>query len=125
MDPRDRAAMGKSGKTAAECREIAEAKTEKHLQQQLEAMLRRNDIVVIRQRMDRKSNTTIGLPDILFALNSIPVAWEVKLPGKNPTDEQKKMHTAMSLNGWQVRVIRSYDEGLNHLKQCEEEYDRR
>lgn len=117
MSPVDRAKLGKGGLLAAEFQKIAEAKSEKQLQQQLEALLRRNDVVCIRQRMDRKSNTAEGLPDILFAVGGKAIAWEVKMPGKNPTAEQLKQHAAMTRNGWEVRIIPSYDEGLHHLQE--------
>ena len=114
MRPEDRATLGKAGLTASECSKMAEAKSEKHLQQQIEAMLRRNGIYVVRQRMDRKSNVQIGTPDFLFAVNGTPAAWEVKMPKAPLREEQREALAEMSneANGWRTSVVRSYDEAL-------------
>lgn len=119
MSPADRQKYGMGCMTAAEAASVAIARSEKQLQNQLEALLRRNDIVVIRQRMDRKSNIAEGLPDIMFAVGEegegTPVAWECKMPRENPTPKQLQKHEEMRRNGWTVRVIRSYHDGLTHL----------
>ncbi len=64
----------------------------------------------IRQRTDQRSTIAIGTPDIIFAIGGIPVAWEIKLPGKNPRAEQVAAMSDMDRDGWRVAVIRSYDE---------------
>jgi hypothetical protein len=56
---------GAAGLTPMECHNVAVAKNEKELQGQLEGLLRRNFIIPVRQRMDRHSNISIGLPDIM------------------------------------------------------------
>lgn len=94
--------------------QVAMAKTEKQLQGQLEGLLRRNGVQMpIRQRMDRKSNVAVGIPDILFSIPGVgAIAWEVKLPGQHPRPEQELAHAAMRADGWRVDVVRTYAEGL-------------
>jgi len=110
MPASERARLGKAGLLAGECREIAIAKNEKQLQEQIEGMLRREGIWPIRQRMDRKSNVAVGTPDILFVVENVPMAWEVKMLGRNPTAEQVEAMRQMTSNGWRCSVVRSYDE---------------
>ena len=86
------------------------AQTEKQLQEQIVGFLRRQGKWVIRQRMDRKSNIALGTPDILCVHNGIPFAWEVKLPGRNPTPEQQRAGIEMQADGWRYAVIWSYDQ---------------
>lgn len=118
MAPADRAKLGKAGQTAEEAEAAFVARTESELQLQIKAMLNRNGIHVIRSRMDKRTTTANGTPDLLFAFplpgsgHAIPVAWEVKMPGKKPTDDQIETLLAMSKNGWQTAVVKSYDEAL-------------
>lgn len=94
-------------------KEVAAPKSEKHLQDQIEGLLRRNGYFPIRQRMDRKSNVALGCPDILFASKrGIAIAWEVKLPGQRPRPEQTKTHQEMRAAGWVVSVVRQYEDAL-------------
>ena len=97
--------------------DVAEPLTEKRLQDQIEAMLKRLGCWVIRQRMDRRSNVAIGTPDILFAWDGAAIAWEIKLPGKQPTTEQREAMAAMERNGWRVSVVHSVGEAAEILEQ--------
>lgn len=89
-----------------------EIKSEKQLQEQIVGFLERNNTVVIRSRMDRKTSTNVGTPDLLFAVRKRAVAFEVKLPGKKPTEEQHNMLLAMERNGWACFIVHSYDEAV-------------
>jgi len=95
-------------------------KREKDLQNQIEALLRRENIVPIRQRMDRRSNLEVGVPDILFSHRGRSIAWEVKLPGQKPQPEQVAMHERMRANGWRIAVVRSYAEAVEIFKALED-----
>lgn len=118
MNPKDRQ-KGIAGITTAECAEVAEARSEKHLQQQLYALLYRRGHRPRMQRMDRKSNIAVGMPDIAFEVYGRSVLWEVKMPGKNPDQEQERCHAELSAepNCAIVRVIHSYREGLDHIQE--------
>jgi hypothetical protein len=87
-------------------------KLEKELQNQITGFLERNGTVVIRSRTDRKTSTNVGTPDLLFALQGRPVAYEVKLPGKKPTKDQREMMDRMTGNGWLCFVIETYDQAV-------------
>lgn len=89
-----------------------ELKTEKQLQEQIVGFLERNNTVVIRSRMDRKTSTNVGTPDLLFAVRMRPVAFEVKLKGRKPTKEQTEMMLRMTGNGWACFIVESYDEAV-------------
>ena len=89
-----------------------EIKSEKQLQEQIAGFLQRNHTVVIRSRMDRKTSTNLGTPDLLFALNGRAIAFEVKLPGRKPTEEQADMMQRMSRNGWACYIITKYDQAV-------------
>ena len=95
----------------------AEPLTEKRLQDQIEQMLKRLGCWVIRQRMDRRSNVAIGTPDILFAWDGAAVAFEAKLPGKQPTTEQRQAMAHMERNGWRVFVVHGVGEAAEILEQ--------
>jgi hypothetical protein len=90
----------------------AEIKSEKQLQEQIVGFLERNNVVVIRSRMDRKTSTNVGTPDLLFSVRMRAIAFEVKLPGKKPAEEQRNMMLRMTGNGWACFIIHSYDEAV-------------
>lgn len=115
MSPNDRKTAGV--KTVKESVVDALAKSEKQLQNQLYSLLFRRGHKPRMQRMDRKSNIAIGMPDIQFSYYGQSVEWEVKMPGKNPDDIQAKTHRELEAepNCAIVRVIRSYREGMAHL----------
>lgn len=113
MSAKDRAKLpGKSGLLAAECEAIQLAKSEKELQSQIAALLRRMGIYAISQPTHKRSNLKIGTPDFVFAVKGRPVAWECKMPGQKPREEQIEAMRQMSLNGWLCDVITRYDEAL-------------
>jgi hypothetical protein len=93
----------------------AEVKNERDLQDQLAGFLERNGVVVVRSRMDKKTGTAIGTPDLLFALKGHAVAFECKVAGRKPTKEQQAMIAKMSNNGWRCYVIDSYDKGVETI----------
>lgn len=117
LSPQDRKSAGVL--TAHESKAVGEAKSEKQLQNQLYALLCRRGHKPRMQRMDRKSNIAIGMPDIQFSFFGQTVEWEVKMPGKNPDEEQARMHDKLRAepNCAIVRVIRSYAEGLHHIEE--------
>ncbi|PWT88671.1 MAG: hypothetical protein C5B54_10210 [Acidobacteria bacterium] len=92
-----------------------EIKSEKELQDQIEGHLERANIVVIRQRMDKKTTTAVGTPDLLFALKGQATAFECKAKGKKATPDQVKMMQRMSANGWICRVVDDYDAAIHEI----------
>lgn len=104
-------------RAAAESESAFTARSERELQVQIETMLRRYGVHVIRSRMDKRTTTAKGTPDILFAVAGRAVAWEAKMPGKKPTQEQVDTLAAMSANGWITAVIDSYDQALSAYRE--------
>jgi len=94
----------------------AEVKSEKQLQEQIVGFLERNGTVVIRSRMDRKTSTNVGTPDLLFAIRTRAVAFEVKLPGMKPHKAQEDMMRRMTENGWACFIVDSYDDAVRIFK---------
>ena len=78
---------------------------ERELQGQIVNLLRLRGIVVGWGATNTKSHYTRSWPDLTFAVRGIPCAWEVKLPGQEPTDEQAECHRQMRENGWRVEVV--------------------
>jgi hypothetical protein len=115
MAAQDRAALGKSGRTAAESFALAEAKTESELQEQICSMLRRREIVFIQPAMFKRSSLPVGWPDFTFAYCGVPVAWECKSARGLLSEEQLCMHPQMTACGWQVSVIRELREAIEIL----------
>lgn len=120
-----RKTMGKSGQTADEAAAACVAKRESELQTQIEQMLNREGIFVVRQRMDRKSNVRLGTPDLIFSVRHqghysdhrpVPCAWEIKMPRQKPRPEQVAAMEAMARDGWRVAVITSYDQARLELQ---------
>lgn len=120
ISAKDRAPLGKAGRTAAECQEVQVAKSEKELQGQLEALLRRRGYIPARQRMDKRSNLQEGMPDFFFAVNGVAVYWEVKLHGTT-TKKQEDMLWKLSKLPMQAyaTLIFSYQQALDSLHYLE------
>src|SRR6266850_2126765 len=92
-------------------------KLERELQSQIVQDLRRRGFVVVWHRTDRRTTTTIGLPDIIFSHYGKSVAWECKLPTGRLSPQQEIMLIQMRKkpNNWTVAVVRSFDEYLAEL----------
>ncbi len=85
-------------------------KREKELQNQIVSWLRLRNVTVLWSRMDRRLTATIGWPDITFAVKGRAVALEAKLPGCEPTEDQRRVMAGLSSDGWAVKVVHSLDE---------------
>lgn len=114
MSEADRKSFGKHGMTAHEANKAFVLRSEKDLHRQIRNLLNLNGIPFCEARMDRKSSITIGWPDITFAVDGIPVAWELKFLGALSPD-QARVKIAMEKHGWKYRVIRSLVEAQAHL----------
>lgn len=116
MPKDDREDIGKAAMTNEDAQASLTARKEKQLQENIAALLRLRNIWFMRQRMDRKTTGTLGAPDFIFAVNGKACAFEVKLPGEKPTDEQVRCHIAMCANGWFVRLVHSEAEAIQQLE---------
>ncbi len=112
MTPADRDRLGKAGMTKAEAEAAFVAKNEAALQKQIIQMLNRHGVHVICSQTGKRTTTNIGTPDLIFAVNGKPVAWELKMKGNKPSAEQIETLSAMQANGWRTAVVYSYDDAL-------------
>ncbi len=111
MNPNDRKALGKRGRTQEEILSQTTAKGEGELQGNLINLLRLRDIAYLSVRFGKRTRITVSWPDITFCYEGVPVAWEVKFGKEKPSDEQKAMHVRMARDGWKIFIIRTIQEG--------------
>lgn len=134
--PEDRAKLGKAGQTAAETVAKAAIKNERDLQKQIISFLRMKGIEPIFQRMDKRTTTTKGTPDILFSVTvnrrewrddirmkhvsyeTAACAWECKFSDGKSSEDQKAMAVTMTTepNAWRHKIIRCLDEAIEELQ---------
>lgn len=115
-----RKTMGKAGITLEEHAEKNDWKNEKEFHEKLMQYLRMKGVrVIVHSRTDRPTTNQAGIPDLLFVYAGIPCAWELKLPGKNPTPEQVQCMGDMAADLWSVRVVRSIQEAVEILRELE------
>jgi hypothetical protein len=57
-----------------------------------------------------------GLPDLMAGRQGVFVAFEVKRPGKGPTDSQRKWIERLRLEGFIAAVVHSVDEVKEQLE---------
>jgi len=112
MSDADRTALGV--RTVEERQGKVEEMAEKELQRLCEAELSRRGIVYL--HLSFRAREKKGWPDLTFVLPTgwgkpgIPWAVELKTASGVVSKEQKTMFRDMELNGWQVRVIRSFED---------------
>ena len=119
ISPEDRRALGKGGLLVSETLSIAEAKSERELQEQICALLRRRDVPFIRPAMFKKSSLIPGWPDITFVYRGIGLGWECKSASAKPTPAQIEMHTHMERAGWRISIVRSLRQAMDVLNQID------
>jgi uncharacterized protein (DUF58 family) len=117
MSPADRQVLGQ--KTAAETLAIADAKSEKELQEQIASMLRRRDVPFIRPAMFKKSELPPCWPDVSFAYRGVQIGWECKTIVGKLNAQQSKMHDQLRRCGWQISVIRTLQEAVEILQKLD------
>lgn len=116
MDPKDRP-KGTAGMTRDECRKAVIARTEKELQLQISALLRRKGLYFDCDSMARKRVGTLGAPDFQFPYMGRFVAWEVKVIGGALSPVQAKVRDQIISQGGEWRLIRDLFQAQEHLKQ--------
>lgn len=85
----------------------ADATAEKALQSLCESELNRRGIVFL--HLSFRAREKAGYPDLTFVLDSTPIATELKSATGKLTESQKRVLSAMAVNGWQVHVVRSFE----------------
>jgi hypothetical protein len=122
----DRKALGKAGMTKTEAEASATVKNERELQKLIVNYLRLHDIEPLWFRTDKRTTANVGWPDITFAVPhwdgqkwiGIPCAWEVKMPDSGKlSKEQVLMAEKLHGNGWRHKVIRSFEQATQELRE--------
>lgn len=119
MSPSDRKAIGQM--TAEEAKEKGTARMERDLQAQIVQYLHLLEVEVLWHRTDRKSHATTGWPDLTFVVDGKPWGVEVKTDTGRVRPEQYERLRKMGLNGWQVAIVRSFEEFKKVVFQEEKE----
>lgn len=132
LRPEDRKSLGKAGLLPEEALAQMVIKKELDLQKQIVGLLRIKGIEPLVPIFGRKTRMAVGWPDITFAVRdrsnvdfegygerTVACTWELKIPGGRHSDEQTKMAVRLSTppNAWRHRVIESFDQALEELKQ--------
>lgn len=110
MDKKDRAALGKKGRTTEEIDAKILFKRETEFQGQIRNLLNQNGIEFINPPMNKKSGLPIGWPDFTCCINGHAVGIEAKIPGEKPRPTQDLCHEKMKKNGWKIHVVTSLDQ---------------
>jgi hypothetical protein len=106
MSPKDRAPMGKGGRTMAEANAVADSKSERELQRLLGEYLRKWGIPYNVSRFDKKTTGTPGWPDFTFPFKGKFYALECKSEEGKLSEDQENCERAIKANGGEYHVIR-------------------
>ena len=106
MRPEDRKAAGQL--TPQEITDRHAVKLERELQKQCETYLTRHAIEYL--HISHRAREKKGWPDLSFAVDGTPMAIELKTATGTLSDDQERVLAAMRRNGWQVHIVRSYQE---------------
>jgi hypothetical protein len=93
---------------------------ERQLQEQIANWLRLHDTWFFRSRMDKRSTNTVGCPDFLCSVCSVPIAIECKMPGNALSEEQKQAKLLMQANGWQHWTVYQLEEVIAGIRLIQE-----
>ena len=88
MDPKDRAFLGKGGRTAAEAQQTFQSGEEKKLQSLIANFLNLREIYFETDRMDRRTSGAKGRPDFRICYRGLWLAVECKAQGCKLRPEQ-------------------------------------
>lgn len=113
MSKKDRESLGKGGLLASEAMDKGNLLLERELQSEIVQYLRLHGIEVLWFRTDKRTRATIGWCDITFCKDGVPWGVEVKTNAGRVRPEQFETMRKMGLNGWQVAIVRSFQEFHN------------
>jgi len=121
MDPKDREDLQQ--KTSEERASKVDLTLEREIHSLIQNELSRRQVFYIHSRTDRKTTQEPGVPDFILGLKFVgqprPVGIEVKLPGKNLSEDQEIVKAEMIQCGWHYHLVHSFQE----FKDVLEEYD--
>ena len=94
---------------------------ESALQKLCEQELSRRNIVYL--HLSPRAREKQGWPDLVFALNGVPIACELKSATGKLSSDQSKLFARMAANGWRTHVVRSFDHFKNLLPDQAQDLD--
>jgi hypothetical protein len=95
--------------TAQEAQEAYEIRYEKDLLKLCKQELGRRGVRVV-HHLSHRAREHAGYPDLTFVYKGFPMACELKKKDGVVSEDQEDTMAAMRLDGWRVRVCRSFDE---------------
>jgi hypothetical protein len=95
--------------TAQEAQEAYEIRYEKDLLKLCRQELGRRGVRVV-HHLSHRAREHAGYPDLTFVLHGVPMACELKKKDGVVSEDQEDTMAAMRLDGWRVRVCRSFEE---------------
>jgi hypothetical protein len=95
--------------TAKEAQEAYEVRAEKDLLRLCKQELGRRGVRVV-HHLSHRAREHAGYPDLTFVLRGVPMAVELKTARGVVSADQEATMAAMRLDGWRVRVCRSFEE---------------
>ena len=105
MRPEDRKAAGIVLPEEAQAKH--EARQERELQTLCERELNRRGIAYL--HLSPRARERAGWPDLVFVVEGIPYAVELKTAAGRLTPEQRQMLQGMAANGWRTHVVRDFE----------------
>jgi VRR-NUC domain len=117
MSPDDRKLLGKAGRTAAECIERAEARTERAAQKLFASWLSLRSIYFIQARADKRSTIRAGHCDFSIFHAGKVLFIEMKGPGGRLSPDQETCIAELIEKGFSVVVAHSAVEAIASTKQ--------
>ncbi len=94
--------------TAQESQEAYEVRAEKDLLRLCKQELGRRGVRVV-HHLSHRAREHAGYPDLTFVLKGVPMAAELKTKHGVVSADQEATLAAMRLDGWRVRVCRSFE----------------
>jgi hypothetical protein len=107
MPAAERKAMGIQ--TVQEAQGAYDDRAEKDLLRLCQQELSRRGVRVV-HHLSHRAREHAGYPDLTFVLRGVPMACELKTKRGVVSAEQEATLAAMRLDGWRVRVCRSFEE---------------
>ena len=110
MSPKDRAPLGKAGRTLVECLAISESKTERELQNQIRSHCTRYGFICFASRFGKKTTRLAGEPDLIVLHPQRVLFIECKIGKGKLSDSQELLSEKMKFLGHANHVVRTLDE---------------
>jgi hypothetical protein len=104
--------------TAQEAQEAYEVRTEKDLLRLCRQELGRRGVRVV-HHLSHRAREHAGYPDLTFVYKGVPMACELKKKDGVVSEDQEDTMAAMRLDGWRVRVCRTFEEFKAWLDEVE------